>query len=122
MYFFPVLLLVLAFDAHLPLMTGAFLISLIAVICAACNWWSMDKMQRGIGWLAAYLIVQHLVFRNTSTLGGKPGLFDLLGDSTVFNYPGLVAAAIIAAGVAILGVEKQRHGDAINISSLAVPW
>jgi len=121
MYFIPVLLLVLAFDAQLPLMTGTFLISLIAVICAVCNWWSVDKLQRGAAWLVAYLAINHVVIQKVFSLYGDGAAFNTLMTSSLLDYPGLVATALLAAGVAVYGVEQQRHGDAVNLSSLAVP-
>ena len=121
MYFVPVLLLVLVFDASLPILTGSICIGLIAVICAACNWWSKDKLQRGFGWLAAYLAIQQLLLSKLSIIEGSKDMLELMTASISFEYSGLVIAAIIAVLITVFGVEKQRHGDPINLSSLVQP-
>ncbi len=112
-YLIPILILALIFDFEPPLLPAVASIATFALVLTAMQWWSNSKSARFFAWFALNLVaLAGLDLLNQKIAPGED--FNFFSPTT---YTFLFLIGIAAIGMAIWGVESQRHRKESTASS-----
>lgn len=120
-YLIPAMLFAFMADVSMPLLGPTFVIvCAVACLTAAC-WAPVTVVDKLLGMIAVCGLVAGLIFRFHATRGFSAPFVLAMGDPEYYRagllpYAVLVSVTAVAAGLAVLAVDRQRHGEGFSLS------